>query len=349
MKTKTLLVLVAASAVMFAGCKGANEKRGDSYLEEGRYQNAINSYLTAKSKGKISDEFYDNFTLAIAKRAEVESKKDAQSSLIHGFFEQAVQYLDKVQNTEKAVEIGEALSTVGLNQASSGGADLGTIIDGFAKIDTSISLINRLGGDASKVKAFRTQAENVYVSHALPEALEESDPVVKEYNLLAVELIAPQNADLKKELNKSRLATRPYFLIFGENIPNKSPLVDKWGYIMALPTFKMSATSINAEIQFWASTGNNTELDPSLIKLVSTKGDSVFAKGNKGWCEAEVIVGKKGQEKVEKKQKPFTGKGKLMNEFLCSVNVSFSYANGFVPDYIEYKDQYGVGRKYLGQ
>ena len=38
-----------------------------------------------------------------------------------------------------------------------------------------------------------------------------------------------------------------------------------------------------------------------------------------------------------------------MNEFLCSVNVSFSYANGFVPDYIEYKDQYGVGRKYLGQ
>ena len=55
MKTKTLLVLVAASAVMVAGCKGANEKRGDSYLEEGRYQNAINSYLTAKSKGKISD------------------------------------------------------------------------------------------------------------------------------------------------------------------------------------------------------------------------------------------------------------------------------------------------------
>ena len=118
---------------------------------------------------------------------------------------------------------------------------------------------------------------------------------------------------------------------------------------MAFPSIKIGATSLSGELQFWASTGNNTELDPALIKLVSVKGDSVFASGNKCWCEAEVIVGKKGQEKVEKKQKPFTGKGKLMNEFLCSVNVSFSYPKDFVPDYVEYKDQFGVGRKYLGQ
>jgi hypothetical protein len=39
----------------------------------------------------------------------------------------------------------------------------------------------------------------------------------------------------------------------------------------------------------------------------------------------------------------------LMNEFQCSVNVSFSYAKSFVPDYIEYKDEFGIGRKYLGQ
>jgi hypothetical protein len=62
-----------------------------------------------------------------------------------------------------------------------------------------------------------------------------------------------------------------------------------------------------------------------------------------------VLVGKKGQEKIEKKKQSFKGKGKLMNEFQCSVNVSFSYAKSFVPDYIEYKDEFGIGRKYLGQ
>jgi len=30
------------------------------------------------------------------------------------------------------------------------------------------------------------------------------------------------------------------------------------------------------------------------------------------------------------------------------VNVSFSFPGSFVPDYIEYKDNFGIGRKYLG-
>lgn len=350
MKARHLMVLLAASAVFFAGCKGTNEKRGDEHLEAGRYQNAINSYLTAKDKGKLSDEFYDNFTLALAKRAEQESKKDPQSSLLHGLFEQALQNISKVNSVEKANAIAEALSTVGLNQASAEGAELGTTLDGFAKIDSSLALLKRLNGDFAKIQAMRTQAENIYVSKVLPEALEEDDPVVKEYNLLAIELIAPSNADLKAAHNKSRIATREYFLIFGENIPNKSPLVDKWGYIMAFPTIKIAPTSLTGELQFWASTGNNTVLDPTKIKLVSVAGDSVFAKQvGKGWCDAEVVVGKGDNMKVEKKQKPFTGKGELRNEFQCSVNVAFNYDKGFVPDYVEYKDQYGIGRKYLGQ
>lgn len=350
MKTKQLMVLLTASALLFAGCKGTNEKRGDEHLQAGRYQNAINSYLTAKDKGKLSSEFYDNFTLAIAKRAEQESKKDPQSALLHGLFEQVVQNLDSVKNAETAEQIAEALSTVGLNQVMSEGAELGTILEGLAKIDSSFSLLKRLNGNFAKVQAIRTQAENAYVAKALPEALESDDPVEKEYNLLAIGLIAPNNADFKAAHNKSLVETRAYFLIFGENIPNKSPLIDKWGYVMAFPTIKMTPTSLSGELQFWASTGNNTELDPAKIKLVSTAGDSVFAKMvGKGWCDAEVIVGKGDKMKVEKKQQPFTGKGELMNEFQCSVNVSFSFPSGFVPDYVEYKDQFGIGRKYLGQ
>ena len=77
----------------------------------------------------------------------------------------------------------------------------------------------------------------------------------------------------------------------------------------------------------------------------------MVAKATGGWCEAEVLVGKKGDEKIEKKQQKIKPgqKGKLMNEFQCSLNVSFSYGKDFVPDYVEYKDEYGIGRKFLGQ
>ena len=200
------------------------------------------------------------------------------------------------------------------------------------------------------MKDIRLETEKIYVAHNLSEATSEEDPVVSEYLLLRMAEMAPNNADIQAALNKSRKTTRGYFLIFGENVPDLSgkQRVDKWGYVMAMPTIKITKNSLSGELQFWASTGNNTELDPSLIKLVSTDGKEVFAKGNTGWCEAEVLVGKKGDEKIEKKQKKFKGKGKLMNEFQCSVNISFSFPAGFVPDYIEYKDNFGIGRKFLG-
>ena len=177
--------------------------------------------------------------------------------------------------------------------------------------------------------------------------------MVCEYYLLRIAEIAPENADVKAALNKSRKGTRGYFLIFGENIPDPSGKnrVDKWGYVMALPTIKMTATSLSGELQFWASTGNNTVLDPANITLVSTEGKSVNAKAGTGWCEAEVLVGKKGDEKIEKKRQNLKAgeKGKLMNEFQCGLNVTFSFEKGFVPDYIQYKDEFGIGKKFLGQ
>ena len=38
-----------------------------------------------------------------------------------------------------------------------------------------------------------------------------------------------------------------------------------------------------------------------------------------------------------------------MNEFQCGLNVSFSFDKGVVPDYIQYKDEFGIGKKFLGQ
>ncbi|OIP52601.1 MAG: hypothetical protein AUK31_03185 [Fibrobacteres bacterium CG2_30_45_31] len=349
MKTM-LLVVITGAMIILSGCKGTNEKRGDEHLKEGRYRNAINSYLEAKNNGNVSTDFYDNFCLALVKAAEMESKKDPNSSLLSGYFSQTMKNLDKVVKPETAQEIAISMATVGKSQAAVD-ADLGTTLDGFAKIDSALAVVKRTGGAEAPIKAIRTEAENAYVARVMPEVLQEEDVVVREYHLLKIALIAPENEQLKRELNKSHIATRGYFLIFGENLGEKaSPLVDKWGYVMGFPSINITSTGLTGEIQFWASTGNNTELEVEKIKLVSTRGDEVLAKqvGN-GWCEAEVIVGKKENAKIEKKKTPFKGKGKLMNEFQCSANVSFTFQQGFIPDYVEYKDQYGWGRKYLGQ
>ena len=349
---KKFFMAALALGVTFAltGCKGTNEKRGDEHLQEGRFRNAINSYLEAKKKGSMSDEFYDNFTLALVRAAEIEAKKDLNSDLINGYFEKASVNMPEVKKDEVVEEYVTKLATVGKQQAAQDGIDYNTVINAFAKIDSALATAQARHIAEGTVKAIRTEAENAYVARNLSDAKAESDPVVCEYQLMKLAEMAPENADEKAALNKSRIGTRGYFLIFGEQIGEPvNRRIDKWGYVMAFPTIKIAPGSLSGELQFWASTGNNTELDPSKIKLVSTDGQEVFAKGNSGWCEAEVLVGKKGDEKIEKQKKSFKGKGKLMNEFQCSVNVSFSYGKGFVPDYVEYKDEYGIGRKFLGQ
>ena len=344
------LVSAMAMTLAFTACKGTNEKRGDEHLSEGRFRNAINSYLEAKKKGNVSDEFYDNFTLALVRAAEIEAKKDPYSTLLPGYFDKASQNIASVKNMEVVKEYARVLANVGKVQVSQEGTDYNTILNAFAFID-SAQVASKVAGSEAEIKAIRTEAENGYVAQNLQMAKDEEDPVVSEYRLLQLAEVAPNHAEVKAALNKSRLGTRGYFLIFGENIGERaSHRIDKYGYVMAFPTIALTGTGLKGELQIWASTGNNTEFDIAKLKVVSTDGREASVKSSSGaWCDAEVVVGKKGDERVEKKRQNFKGKGKLLNEFQCGINVVFSYEAGFVPDYVEYKDEYGVGRKYLGQ
>lgn len=352
MKKIFIASMAAAVAFSMVGCKSKNESRGDEHLEAGRFANAIKSYVEAAKKGDVSDEYYDNFAKALVLGAEKELKADVNSEKAEGYFDKFTEIVDKVQNTEVIQTYVNLIADQGKKQSGEEGVDFGTVVNAFAKLDSAASLAKRRGLSESSIKALRTEAENAYVSKNLGAATSESDPVVAEYQLLKLAEIAPANADVQSALNKNRKLTRGYFLIFGEQIGEPvSRRIDKYGYVMAMPTIKMGPTSLTGEIQFWASTGNNTELDPTKIKLVSADGQEVFATTTGGWCEKEELVGPKNDQKIEKKKKPFkkNEKGKLMNEFQCSANIAFSFPKGFVPDYIEYKDVYGQGKKFLGK
>ena len=221
---KKLLIAALAASVAFSmvGCKGTNEKRGDEHLKEGRFRNAINSYLEAKKKGSMSSEFYDNFTLALVRAAEIEAKKDLNSDLINGYFEKASVNMPDVKEDVVVEEYVTTLANVGKQQAAQEGVDYNTVINAFAKIDTALATAKARNVAEGAVKAIRTEAENAYVAKNLADAKSESDPVVCEYQIMKIAEMAPENSEVKAALNKSRLGTRGYFLIFGENVPDLS-------------------------------------------------------------------------------------------------------------------------------
>jgi len=157
-------------------------------------------------------------------------------------------------------------------------------------------------------------------------------------------VFAPDNADLKKALNSVRLKNRADLLIFeAVGVEKPSRFVNKYGYIIAFPSLNIGPTGTTAEVVVWNSTGNNVDFDFSKLRMVSTKGDAVSAKVGGGSCYMSDHEGKK--------KGPLKGSvGKLLSELTCLVNISYSYPNGFIPDYVDYKDNNNnLGRKYLGQ
>ena len=156
MKKFFLAALAVSVTFALTGCKGTNEKRGDEHLQEGRFRNAINSYLEAKKKGSMSDEFYDNFTLALVRAAEIEAKKDLNSDLINGYFEKASVNMPEVKKDEVVEEYVTKLATVGKQQAAQDGIDYATVINAFAKIDTALAAAQARHVAEGTVKAIRS-------------------------------------------------------------------------------------------------------------------------------------------------------------------------------------------------
>jgi len=316
----------------------------DEFLEQDKLANAITFYTKAERTGNTSETFNDNFALAYLRQAAKTAKADPMSSLIASYLEQVDKMVAKSTNPKVIEEYATTLASIGSAQALTDG-EYEFILQGFSNLKRAeeISAANGKVG-AAAIQSFRDVAEKKYVSDVIKSASEEENLVAREYDLLLAEVVAPNNAELKTALNAVRLKNRGDFLIFEvAGVESPSRWVNKYGYVLAFPSITVAANNLKGELQLWNSSGNNTEFDTKQIKVVSVDGkEAVSTTGGTGWCSGANPL-------KPTKEKLVDGKGKSLNEGTCSVNISINLPSGFVADYVEYKDEFGIGRKYLGQ
>ncbi|MCL2101101.1 MAG: hypothetical protein FWH22_05245 [Fibromonadales bacterium] len=352
-KKSVSLIVFAALFMGFTGCKGKNESNGDSHFKKGNFRNAVNSYTNALQKGKTSDEFYDSFVIAYASAAKQTARRNASDEIISNYFEQIHRHLPKINPKYTAKKgtldsVVVALSEIGLAQVK-GGFEYEYTLQGFRNLDSAISIAKRGNTNANPNQA-RREAEKIIVAQAIENSEGAENEVAAEYALLEAEVVAPDDADLKKALNAVRLKNRSIWLIFAEDLIGQraSRLVDKYGYVIAFPSLNLGPTGGAGEVAVWNATGNNVAFDVNRLKLVSASGEEVNAKyTGGGWCAVDrVEKGKFVEAKVQ-----FKGSaGELRTEKTCNAKFTFSYPRNFVPDYVDYKDgNNNIGRKYLGQ
>ncbi|HSQ43018.1 MAG TPA: hypothetical protein VLM37_12130 [Fibrobacteraceae bacterium] len=346
MKINTYWILVPIMGSLFlSGCKSKQESLGDEFLQKGKLSNAIAMYTKAEQKGGVSETFYDNFSLAYLRQAEKTAKHDPMSTVVSAYLEQIAKYMKDSKDPKVIEEYITTLARIGEIQATTEDIDYEFILQGFNNLKHAeeVSAQNGKVG-ASAIQASRNAMESKYIGAVLKNAADIENTVAREYEYLLAEVVAPNNADLKAALNEVRKKNRGDFLIFeAAGVENPSRWVNKYGYVIAFPSIALTSSGLKGELQLWNSSGNNTEFDTKTIKLVSTDGKEVVNKAaGSGWCSGADTM-------KPTKEKLVNGKGKSLNEGTCSVMVEFSFEKGFVPDYVEYKDNFGTGRKYLGQ
>jgi len=342
--TMKWLVLPLAASVLLLGCKSKQQKIGDEALAAGKLTNAITFYAKAEQNGDTSAELYHNFALAYLRQSVLTAKKDPMSNVVYSYLEQVDKYLANCTDPKIMEEYATTVASLGAAQALTDG-DYEFILRGFGNLKKAEEISAKNGKvGAAAIQGFRDQAEKKYIGNVLKNASSIENGVAKEYELLSAEVVSPNNVELRKALNEVRKKNRGDFLIFeAAGVESPSRWVNKYNYVLAFPSMTLSPTGAKGELQVWNSTGNNSELDGNTFKMVSVDGKEVVVnKGVTGWCSGPNAL-------KPTKEKFVDGKGKSLSEGTCSVQVSFTYPQGFVADYVEYKDKFGIGRKYFGQ
>jgi len=349
-KNVSFLVLIGLF-LGFTGCKGKNESNGDSFLKEGKYRNAVNSYTNALKKGKVSKDFYDNFVIAYTAAAKQTAKKNSSDDIIRNYVEQIHKNMPNVKKASTLDSVVAGLSEIGVAQVKDG-YEYEYILQGFRNLDSAISIAKRGNVNGNVPKTARDEAEKVIVAKALENSKGAENEITAEYILLEAEVVAPNNEQLKKALDAIRVKNRGTFLIFAEDIIGQraSRMVDKYGYVLAFPILSITPAGITGEIQIWNATGNNAVFEPNKLKVISKTGEEAAGKYvGRGYCNIDRVDEKTGMFKSV--NQPFKGnEGELRSEKTCNAQIAFAYGKGFEPAYVDYKDNdNNIGRKYFGQ
>ena len=341
---KLLAVGCAISLLALTSCKSGQEKKGDEFLGKGMYKNAMKAYLQVDKSGKGSDEFNDNYALAMTRlMMQVAQKDGVQSDVIFDYTQEIPKRLEGSTNAAVVQEVVQSFCDVAkmMWELDSYRGRL----EAFRLLDNSAKLAKAANAGVDIAKKTREEISAAWVKKAVADYGSPSadDAVAAEYYLLEVQNLVPDNPELEAALLKVRRINRHNLLIWspGVNDVNPDPAINnKYSghFVMGfgVGAFNPGPTSFKGALNIWNSSGGNVLLKPEQITLVSKDGKVVT---NTAPISKECLV-------TENKELKSKTPG-LEPEADCVTQVSFTFDSSFKPDYLKLtiKDQSGI--KYL--
>ncbi|HKP95935.1 MAG TPA: hypothetical protein VJ385_09285 [Fibrobacteria bacterium] len=330
--TVTLCAGLSLAFLLLSGCRSRQEASGDKYRKAGDPIHALMQYEEALKRGKLSKEFYKNYTLINIQAMGLRAKEDPTA-----------EFLDVLKDTVASLLVqhpdptNQALFITTLRNIASARIKMGSpdAVEGGFRF---LQAVEKAGGGADATGAAKTEIVNAKLKEIEGDFREASSSptagIVADYKLnkLAI-MIGGETAEMKDLWSKVRKLNLNTYLMYdnddvdlGERPDSR---INRYGVLLGIVKYEPGSTATKIQVKAWNGTSGPMKYVGDGFTLYDTEGKS-YAPSAKigGFAKTDKDLIPKGEESK-------TG------------GLTFNHPAGTVPAYLEFKSNQGLSRKYL--
>jgi hypothetical protein len=340
-RSKVALYAGLSLATLFVGCRSRQEAAGDKYRKVGDPLHALMNYEEALKRGKVSKEFYKNYTLVNIQAMDMRSKEDPTAEFLDVLKDTVASLLTQHPDAQNQELFANTLQKIANARIKMGTPE--AVEGGFRFLEAAKKAGG--GGNADAAKGQIVASKMKEIDEAANEAAKDPNQgIIADYKLNKLALMVggatPEMQSLWSKVRKANLST--YLMYDNDDVVSElgerpDARINKYGVLLGIVKYEPGPTT-KIQVKAWNGASLPFEYRSEGFTLVTKDGQQIkpsaaiggFYKGGKPKSNTKPDPGI-----VQKGDESKTG------------GLTFKLPAGAQPDYLEFKCDAGTTRKYL--
>jgi hypothetical protein len=332
-KSKVALCAGLSLAFFLTSCRSRQEAAADKFRKGGDPLHALQYYEEALKRGKVSREFYKNYTLVNIQAMSLRSKEDATADFLDVLKDTVASLLVQHPDPENQALFATTLQNIGNARINTGSPD--AIAGGFRFLDAA-KAAGAAGGSEAAKQAVVAQSLKDIKDDVDRASKDDNAGIVADYKLNKLALMiggeTPEMHALWSKLRKMTLNT--YMMYDNDDViaemgERPDARINKYAVLLGIVKYEPGSTTTKIQVKAW-----NGGAIPFMYR---GEGFTLVDKDGKEYKPTAKIGGfsKTAKDAVPKGEQSKTG------------GLTFTHPAGTVPAYLEFQCEAGSSRKFL--
>ncbi|MDB5102516.1 MAG: hypothetical protein JWP91_205 [Fibrobacteres bacterium] len=331
--TKVTLCAGLSLAFLLTGCRSRQEASGDKYRKAGDPLHALMQYEEALKRGKLSKEFWQNYTTVNIAAMDMRAKEDPTAEFLDILKDTVASLLTQHPDPTNQANFAAALQRIATARIKLGTPE--SMEGGFRFLQAAEKAGAPGGSAAAKQQIVATQLKAIE-SDFKEAATNPTAGIVADYKLNKLALMiggeTPEMSALWSKVRKLNLNT--YLMYDNDDVAQElgerpDARINKYGILLGIVKYEPGSAATKIQVKAWNGSSGPIKYVGDNFTLVDSEGKEYKPSAKIGG------FAKTDKDMIGKTEESKTG------------GLTFNHPAGTKPAYLEFKSTSGVTRKYL--